>query len=151
MRNRLVTIAICSLVVLVVMIAAVRASRLASAGSVADRVSATITIDSRIGEKFAPPPSFVTPALDPETAWAAYAKLNGSSVTTVPNDVTVELGLLTLPVGPVGPGDSYCTRPRTSSPMGTARSHVRFRCAPRFRRMRLASNGSSWMPTPASR
>jgi hypothetical protein len=83
-----------------------RPSKPASAGLVAERVKVQVTIDSLVGETFSPPPS-TTPNLDPESAWAAYAKLNGSTVESIPNDMTVQLGLLTLPVGPVGPNNSY--------------------------------------------
>lgn len=63
-------------------------------------VTTTITIDPTVGETFAPPPLSAQPSLTAQDAWAQYAALAGSSVTTVPSNVSVQLGLLTLPVGP---------------------------------------------------
>jgi hypothetical protein len=69
--------------------------------------TATITIDPSVGETFAPPPPSAQPGVTAQAAWAQYAALNGSNVTTIPASVTVQLGLLTLPTGPAGaPGTS---------------------------------------------
>jgi hypothetical protein len=73
-------------------------------------VTTTIAIDSVVGETFAPPPSSAQTSLTAQDAWAQYAALAGSSVTTIPSTVTVQLGLLTLPVGPASaPGTSGLT------------------------------------------
>jgi hypothetical protein len=76
---------------------------------VAIPVTTTITIDPAIGETFIPPPQAALPGLTPEEAWAGFAKLNGSSVTDIPVEVTVSLGLLTLPVGTVPGGEMVYT------------------------------------------
>lgn len=69
-------------------------------------VTATITIDPTVGEIFAPPPPAAQPSMTAQDAWAQYAALNGSSVTTIPSNVTVQLGLLTLPVGSAAAPDT---------------------------------------------
>lgn len=63
-------------------------------------VTSTITINSQIGMTFAPAPAGAAPALTADQAWAQEAAAEGSSGTTIPPGVTVQLGLLTLPVGP---------------------------------------------------
>jgi len=78
----------------------------AGAGTVVSPMTQLITIDSHVGETFGPPPSSAQPAMTADAAWAQYAQLNGSSVTVIPSSVTVSLGSLTLPVGPVGPNGS---------------------------------------------
>lgn len=59
-------------------------------------VSSTITVDPGIHETFAPPPSDAAPAMTAQEAVDAYA---GKHIS-IPGYVTVQLGLLTLPVGP---------------------------------------------------
>ncbi len=76
------------------------------ASSAATPVATTITIDPTVGETFSPPPSSAQPAESAQQAWAAYAQQLGSSATTIPGTVTVQLGQLTLPVGPRGPNNS---------------------------------------------
>lgn len=66
-------------------------------------VARTITIDPDVGEVFAPPPKGAAPAMTAEEAWAAYDKVDASAGTAIPSDVSVSLGLLTLPLGPSGP------------------------------------------------
>lgn len=63
-------------------------------------VTTKITINSQIGETFAPPLNTASPTLTAEQAYAQYEQHIGSSATTIPSGVTVQLGLLTLPVGP---------------------------------------------------
>ncbi len=61
-------------------------------------VSATITVDPSINETFAPPPADAAPAMTAEQAWVKWE--NGVGPTNIPSDITVQLGLLTVPVGP---------------------------------------------------
>jgi len=75
------------------------------AATVMSAVTTTVTIDPSVGETFAPAPSSSAPSMSAQKAWARYARLNGSSVTAIPSSVTVQLGRLTLPVGP-GPDNS---------------------------------------------
>ena len=64
----------------------------------------TITIQPGSGETFTPT-STGSPALTAEQAFADFAHLNGWTSTAIPDVDTVQLGLLTLPVGPAdGPG-----------------------------------------------
>jgi hypothetical protein len=65
-------------------------------------MTTTVTIDSSVGETFSPPPPSAAPKLTPDQAWAQYANLNGSSVRSVPANVTLRMGLLTFPVGQPG-------------------------------------------------
>ncbi len=69
-------------------------------------VTGTITIDPQAGETFAQAPAGAAPALTAQQAWAKYTREIGYSDDAIPSKVTVRLGLLTLPVGPVGPGGS---------------------------------------------
>jgi hypothetical protein len=63
-------------------------------------VSNTITIDPYGGATFAPPPPNAAPAMTAEQAWAQFMEQSGSSHTTIPVSVTVQMGLFTLPFGP---------------------------------------------------
>ncbi len=83
-----------------------RPGKSAGASTVATPITQTVTIDHAIGETFGPPPSSAQPTMTADTAWAQYAQLNGSSVTVIPSSVTVYLGSLTLPIGPVGANGS---------------------------------------------
>lgn len=67
---------------------------------VATDVSTTITIDPSINEIFAPPPADASPALTPDQAVAQYAKTSGGTQSLITSGDTVQLGLLTFPVGP---------------------------------------------------
>jgi hypothetical protein len=70
-------------------------------------VSTTITIDPSVGETFAPPPADASPALTAAQAWAAYTQVDTSyGSSQIPANVSVELGLLTLPLGPSGANGS---------------------------------------------
>jgi hypothetical protein len=64
----------------------------------------TITIDPHLGETFAPLPAnaaSAAPALTAQQAWAQFmSSTTGSGGTAIPSNVTAQLGLLTLPVGP---------------------------------------------------
>jgi hypothetical protein len=67
-------------------------------------VTSTITIDPELGETFAPPAASAAPAMTAQQAWAAYTQVNTSySTPAIPSEVTVQLGLFTLPLGPSGP------------------------------------------------
>jgi len=57
-------------------------------------VSTTITVDPGINETFAPPPADAAPAMTAEQAWT---KMDNRSIGP---GTTVQLGLLTVPVGP---------------------------------------------------
>jgi hypothetical protein len=71
----------------------------------ASAVTATITVDPQVGETFAPAPADAAPALTAQQAWANYTQVDTSySDSAIPSNVTVQLGLLTLPLGPEGPG-----------------------------------------------
>lgn len=63
-------------------------------------VSATITVDPAIKETFAPPPASAQPAMTAALAWAQWEQNAGATITTIAPNTTVQLGLLTLPVGP---------------------------------------------------
>jgi hypothetical protein len=94
-----------------------------------DAVTATITIAPDIGEIFAPAPASARPALTAQQAWAEYTHHDASyRKAPIPSSVTVHLGLLTLPLGPSGPGGSEAY---------TARNELAY--------------GYSWHSCPASR
>ena len=59
-------------------------------------VKTAITLDPGIHETFAPPPANAVPAMTPQEAVDAF---EGKHVP-IPDFVTVQLGLFTLPVGP---------------------------------------------------
>jgi hypothetical protein len=64
-------------------------------------LTTTISIDPASHEIFAPPPSDAMPAMTPLQAYAqSEHESGGGTVTAIPADVTVQLGLLTFPVGP---------------------------------------------------
>jgi len=80
-----------------------------------ESVTSTITIAPDIGEILAPAPSSAKPALTAQQAWAEYTSHHADyRKATIPSDVTARLGLLTLPIGPTGPGGSetYTARNR---------------------------------------
>lgn len=80
-------------------------SRAANGSRAVHRVTVTIRINSEIGDTFAPPPVAASPKLTAQQAWAAYTKVNRSYRTSViPSNMTVHIGLFTLPLGPSGPG-----------------------------------------------
>ena len=64
---------------------------------------ATVRLGGRT--TFSPAPVGARPALTAQGAWARYTKVNTSYTTAaIPRNVSVRLGLLTLPIGPAGPG-----------------------------------------------
>jgi hypothetical protein len=68
-------------------------------------LNASITIDPFVRETFGPAPASARPALTARQAWAMYTKVNTSYKTSaIPSNITVYLGLLTLPTGPNGSG-----------------------------------------------
>jgi hypothetical protein len=79
-------------------------SRPATAHSV-EAVTSTITIAPDIGEVLAPAPASAKPALTAQQAWAEQTHHHVNyRKATIPSNITVHLGLLTLPIGPSGPG-----------------------------------------------
>src|SRR6266511_2619257 len=72
----------------------------------ASPIPGTEVIDPAAHEVFAPAPATARPRLSAEEAWALFARRIHSHVTTIPANVTVRLGLLTFPIGPIGPGGS---------------------------------------------
>jgi hypothetical protein len=98
--GRLVLISLACIAISVTLALVVRASLgRAQAVSVVD-VTATIKIGSQVGETFAAPPANAAPRLTAQQAYAKYIRHNDSSETTIPSNMTVRLGFLTLPVGP---------------------------------------------------
>jgi len=71
-------------------------------------LNAVITIDPHVGEIFAPAPANEHPALTARQAWGRYTVAdNGYGRNApIPANVTVDIGLLTLPIGPSGPNGS---------------------------------------------
>jgi hypothetical protein len=68
------------------------------------RVTRSITIDRSAGILFAPPPAQASPAMSAEHAWEIYMeRATGKKHSAIPSNVRVQLGLLTLPMGPTGP------------------------------------------------
>ena len=73
----------------------------ASANSDAAPVASTITlVNSNPPETFAPPSPSAAPALSAQQAANAYAAALGDPSTTIPSNVSVSLGSVTIPVGP---------------------------------------------------
>src|SRR5215471_3093181 len=62
-------------------------------------VTTLVTVNPAIGITFGPAPADAAPSLSGAQAWTQYAQVQGWS-TTVPSNVTVQLGLVTVPVGP---------------------------------------------------
>ena len=79
-------------------------SAAASEAAPVPTVGATVTVDPGVGEIFVPV-SGVVPRLDAATVWQRFARLAGSSNVKVPPGTTVELGKLTLPLGPGRPDE----------------------------------------------
>jgi len=70
-------------------------------------VRKTITIDAEVGEIFAPAPQSAKPRLTAQQAWARYMRqLGDPHHAALPSFIRAQLGLLTLPIGPSGPGGS---------------------------------------------
>lgn len=66
-------------------------------------MTASVIIDPQVGEVSEPAPATAAQGLTAGQAWAHYASLQGGHTTEVPGGVTVEMGLLTPPIGPHGP------------------------------------------------
>jgi hypothetical protein len=73
-------------------------------GGTASLAPAPLVIDPSIGDTFAPAPAGAAPALTAAQAWAHYAQANGGSAT-IPSGLSVQLGLVSVPVGPANPDD----------------------------------------------
>ena len=102
LRRKWVIIGVVVLGVLITGIFLARLQKTPARAATVNTLTTTVTIDASVGETFAPAPSSPAPGMSAQDAWASWARLNGSSATTIPSDVTVQLGLLTLPVGPAG-------------------------------------------------
>lgn len=77
----------------------------APAAQSVETVTSTITIAPDIGEVLAPAPISARPALTAQQAWAEQTHHHANyRKAVIPPNVTVHLGLLTLPLGPAGPG-----------------------------------------------
>jgi hypothetical protein len=77
-----------------------RQQRPAHALAASDTERETIMINPQIGMTFAPAPTSAAPKLTGQQAWAQYLRHLASPHTGIPSGVHVQLGLLTLPVGP---------------------------------------------------
>lgn len=66
-------------------------------------VAATVPLTG--GATFGPAPTSARPVLAPKQVWAGYVKVD-TSYRGSPIPANVRLGLLTLPVGPIGSGGS---------------------------------------------
>lgn len=68
--------------------------------------AATMTVDLGEGAKFAPAPAGANPALTPQQAWARYIKSTRVDASerslAIPRNVAARLGVLTMPIGPMG-------------------------------------------------
>ncbi len=66
-------------------------------------VTRVIVIDPQAGEKFTPPSARAAPALTPQEAWGKFMRrISNTKPPRIPANVSVQLGLLTLPIGPIG-------------------------------------------------
>ena len=84
---------------LIVGVFAARAALAPARAVTVSPLTSTIVVNPEIGDTFASAPSGAAPALTADQAWAQYAQLNGWD-TTIPSGVTVQLGLVSVPVGP---------------------------------------------------
>ena len=77
----------------------------------ASAVQTTIMINPDNGETFAPPPAKASPPLTAQQTWAQFIQqsTDGAGGTAIPSDVTAQLGLFTLPVGPSSGCDNDCS------------------------------------------
>jgi hypothetical protein len=77
-----------------------------------ETVPAIITIDSQIGITFGPAPETAAPKLTALQAFKRYERVGEiTQLPSIPANVTVKLGLLTVPVGPAdAPGASTLTK-----------------------------------------
>lgn len=85
----------------------------AAASTAVSPMTSTAVIDPQLDETFSPLSSTqqsVAPSMTADQAWAAFANLNGYSQPTVPADLTVFIGSLTLPNDNVGPASAWTYR-----------------------------------------
>jgi len=100
-------------------------------------VPSTITIDPQIGITFGPAPQDAAPKLTALQAFKRYERVGEvRQVPSIPSNVTVKLGLLTVPVGPAdAPGASKLAKKN-----GIA-----------YTMLNQLAYGYSWHSCPASR
>ncbi len=103
-RRRTLVFAGAAAAALVVGGIAVKSALAPAHAGIASSVPAPIVIDPSLGDTFAPAPAGAAPALTAALAWAQYAQVNGGSAT-IPSGLTVQLGLVSVPVGPANPAD----------------------------------------------
>jgi hypothetical protein len=94
-----------AVVMLVVGVFVARSTLTSARAVTVSPVPALITVNTAIGITFGPAPDGASPALSGAQAWSQYAELQGWS-TAIPSDVTVQLGLVTVPVGPASAPDT---------------------------------------------
>jgi hypothetical protein len=82
------------------------------AAKAVEPVTHVIVISPDIGEIIAPAPAGAKPRLTAAQALARSTGRKGRRVIAIPANVTPHLGLLTLPIGPSGPGgtEAYTVR-----------------------------------------
>jgi hypothetical protein len=97
-RRRALFLVPAALAALVFASFAARAGLAASRTIGASSVSSTIVINSAVGITFAPAPQSAAPALTADQAWSSYAQANNAT-TAMPTSLTVQIGLLSVPVG----------------------------------------------------
>ena len=76
-------------------------------GGSASPAPGAIVIDPSIGDTFTPTPAGAVapaPALTAAQAWADFAQVNGG-IATIPSGLSVQLGRVSVPVGPANPND----------------------------------------------
>ncbi len=108
-RNMVITSAVAVVLLAFGLFAAVSAG----SGSVGiATVPATITINSQIGITFAPAAQDAAPNLTALQAFKRYERVGEvKQVPSIPSNLTVKLGLLTVPVGPAdAPGAGNLTK-----------------------------------------
>jgi len=96
LRGPLVITSVLGLAVLAVSLVAVWTSIARVKAIRAMAVKTTITLDPSIHERFAPPPADAVPTMTAREALDAFERRH----VPIPDSVTVQLGLFTLPVGP---------------------------------------------------
>jgi hypothetical protein len=97
--TRIIIVAAVALGVLAAGFLAIRLQQAPARAATHATTPATITINAKLGETFAPAPASAAPALTAQQAWLRYAKSIGSRLSSMPRGVTARLGSFTLPVG----------------------------------------------------
>ena len=81
-------------------------TRTAANGHSVHARATTMTVDLGKKAKFTPAPAGANPKLTQQQAWARYIKSTRSDTShrslTIPRNVSARLGVLTVPIGPVG-------------------------------------------------